>query len=412
MRRDRQICLAKRLLTLLENRETDMASAPNRMDVAAYTCPQRAKAERRVLFRGPQFIGLSCLIPAPGDFFTHDYSGEPLLFVRNQAGEVQGFFNICRHRGAKVERSESGCGKRAFTCPYHAWRYDLDGRLLSRPRGEAFEACMPKSDASLLRFPVVERDGMIWAVPEPGRSIDIDQTLGAAADEMAAYDLASYSIFETRTLKRQMNWKLVIDTFLETYHINTLHGRTIAPLIHSDLAAFDAIGPHLRMAAARRTLESLKDQPEEEWDVIAKTAVVYVLFPNVVFVVQGDHIETWHVYPDGDDGEACRMYVSLYTPTPADSGEAKAYWAKNFDLLLRTVEGEDFPLAEEMDRGFRTGVQRFVVHGRNEPALAHFHRCVESALSEDFNNGVAQHVAGQDDAPPEPAASFPPAGRT
>lgn len=411
MRRDRQMHIAKRLLSLLETRETEMAPAANRLEVSAYTCSQRAKAERLALFRGPQLIGLSSLIPNPGDFITHDHSGVPLLFVRDETGAVQGMLNMCRHRGAKVERSQCGSGKRAFSCPYHAWRYDLTGRLLSRPRGEAFDANMPKSESSLLRTPVVEQDGMIWAAPEPGAAIDISRTLGAAADELAAYDLASYSHFDTRTLTRQMNWKLVIDTFLETYHISTLHGRTIAPIIHSDLATFDAFGPHLCMAAARRTLESLRDQPETDWDVIAKTAIVYVLFPNVVFVVQGDHIETWHVYPDGDSGDACRMYVSLYTPTPANSEKAKAYWAKNLDLLLRTVEGEDFPLAEEMDRGYRTGVQRFVVHGRNEPALAHFHHSIEAALPEHSGKGRADRIEAQENRPIRPAASLPVAER-
>lgn len=396
MRRDRQMHIAKRLLSMLETRETEMAPAANRLEVRAYTCPQRAEAEKHVLFRGPQLIGLSSLIPNPGDFITHDHSGIPLLFARDETGAVRGMLNMCRHRGAKVERSRCGSAKRAFSCPYHAWRYDLAGRLMSRPRGEAFDADMPKSEASLLRIPVVEQDGMIWAAPEPGAALDLSRTLGLAADELSAYDLASYSHFETRTLMRQMNWKLVIDTFLETYHISTLHGRTIAPIIHSDIATFDAFGPHICMAAARRTLESLKHQPEIEWDVIAKTAIVYVLFPNVVFVVQGDHLETWHVYPDGDGGDACRMYVSLYTPTPANSEKAKAYWAKNFDLLLRTVEGEDFPLAEDMDRGYRAGAQRFVVHGRNEPALAHFHHSIEAALRERSEEGRADLIAAPD----------------
>lgn len=405
MRRNRQIRIAKRLLSLLETRQTEMASAANRLEVSAYTCPQRAKAEQRALFRGPQLIGLSSLIANPGDFITHDHSGVPLLFARDETGAVHGMLNICRHRGAKVERSLCGSAKRAFSCPYHAWRYDLTGRLISRPRGEAFDAEMPKSVASLLRIPVVEQDGMIWATPEPGAVLDISRTLGSAADELAAYDFASYSHFETRTLTRQMNWKLVIDTFLETYHISTLHGRTIAPIIHSDLATFDAFGPHICMSVARRTLESLRAQPETEWDVIAKTAIVYVLFPNVVFVVQGDHFETWHVYPDGDSGDACRMYVSLYTPTPANSEKAKAYWAKNFDLLLRTVEGEDFPLAEEMYRGYRSGVQEFVVHGRNEPALAHFHHSIEAALSERSGEGRADRIEAQETEPFRSAAS-------
>jgi hypothetical protein len=74
------------------------------------------------------------------------------------------------------------------------------------------------------------------------------------------------------------------------------------------------------------------------------------------------------------------MHVSLYTPEPAVTGKAREHWTKNMDLLLRTVEQEDFPLAEAMQRGFRSGAQDHIKFGRNEPALAHYHQAVHAAL--------------------------------
>src|SRR5262249_30724912 len=147
---------------------------------------------------------------------------------------------------------------------------------------------------------------------------------------------------ETRVLRRQINWKVVVDTFLESYHLAALHQRTVHPILYSNLAAFDAFGRNSRSIFARRTIGALKEIPETEWNLIPYIAVIYVLFPNTVFVMQGDHVETWHVFPAGDDVNASVMYVSLYTPEPALTQSAKGHWDRNFDLLMATVEHEDF----------------------------------------------------------------------
>lgn len=382
MQRDEQIRQAKRLLKMIDARETFMAQAVNQHPVSAYTSADQATRERENLFRGrPNFIGLSCLLPKTGDFITQDFSGIPILLTRDTEGAVRAFMNVCRHRGAKVECADSGGGKRVFICPYHAWSYNLSGALVGRPREDAF-AEVDRQSHGLVELPATERHGMIWVAAKPDAEIDVDACLGGLTDDMCAYGLDRYFHFETRVLRRSMNWKLVIDTFLETYHVNVLHTKTIAPIIHSDLATFDAFGPNLRMIAARKSIASLRNQNEADWDVIRHTAAVYVIFPNVVFVMQGDHVETWHVYPAGNGVDECVMYASLYTPEPAETESAKRYWLKNFDLLMRTVEQEDFPLAETMHANFYTGAQRTVVHGRNEPALAHFHQSIMAELAE------------------------------
>ena len=154
-----------------------------------------------------------------------------------------------------------------------------------------------------------------------------------------------------------MNWKLVIDTFLESYHLSALHHSTVNPILHTNLGTFDAYGRNLRMIAARRTIEKLRELPESEWKLIPFSAVIYVLFPNTVLVMQGDHLETWHVYPAGDFPDESVMYISLYTPEPAKTESAQRHWDRNMDLLMATVEKEDFPLAEGVQRGFHSGAQ-------------------------------------------------------
>lgn len=381
MKHEAQVEQLRKIFGYLDAGETAMGDAVYRHHVSDYTNPDQADLERELLFRHePLLIGLSCELPEPGDYVTDDFSGVPILAVRNETGQVNAFINVCRHRGARVA-SGCGSGKTVFSCPYHAWTYDRSGRLRSIPFEQGFES-IDKTSNGLRPLPVVEKYGMVWVMPKPGGSIDIDGHLAGMADDLAAFGLASYSHYETRVLRARLNWKLVIDTFLETYHLSTLHKNTIAPILHSNLGTFDGMARNLRMIGARKTIDALRQRPESEWDLVRHSALVYVLFPNTVFIMQGDHLETWRVYP-GDSVDESKMHVSLYTPEPAVTDKARKYWAKNMDLLMATVQREDFPLAENIQRDFHSGAQDFVTFGANEPALAYFHRSIRKTLGGD-----------------------------
>lgn len=374
-----QVKLARRLLAYMDAGTTAMADTVYRNPVRAYTSPARLAREREILFaRHPLLLGLSCEVARPGDFLCHDDAGAPILLLRADSGQLGALLNVCRHRGARLVDGR-GALQRAFACPYHAWSYDREGRLVSIPCSEAF-AGVDRASEGLTGLPVQEKYGLIWCSPRPGADFEIDAHLGGLGPELASYGFETYHHYETRVLRRRVNWKLVVDTFLETYHLPVLHRRTVSPLIHGNLATFDPFGPNLRMVAARRTLEELRDQPEDEWDLIRHAAIIYVLFPNSVFIVQGDHVETWHAYPAPDRADACTIHLSLYTPEAARTESAVRHWNANLKLALDTVDAEDFPLSETIQRGFYSGALDYVTYGRNEPSLAHFHRSLRQAL--------------------------------
>lgn len=227
-------------------------------------------------------------------------------------------------------------------------------------------------------MPVQEYEGLVFVCPTPTKSFDIVEYLDTFTDDLAAYDLAKYHHFETRVLTPQINWKLVMDTFLETYHLSTLHRTTIAPLLHSNLNTFTNQGLHLRMVAARKSFTDMRELPPEQWDLIMHSAAVYILFPNTICIMQGDHLETWRVYP-GDTPSSSKMHVSLYTPEATIGEPAKRHWDNNMNLLLATVLDEDFPLATNMQKDFEQGHEH-LLFGRNEPALQHFHKTLRSIL--------------------------------
>ena len=221
------------------------------------------------------------------------------------------------------------------------------------------------------------RDDECWA--EEAADF-VDDTLQGVARDLASYGFENFHHFGTAELRPKMNWKLVIDTFLESYHIKVLHHASIASLIESNIQTFDSFGLNHRGIYVRKNFDELRAQPESDWNILPYTTMVYVLFPNTVLVVQQQQIETWRVYPDGDDPNLAKMHLSLYAPEAPATESAVRHWRNNMDLLKRVVNEEDFTLGEKMQMGFHSPAQEHVTFGRNEPSLAHFHGSLDSAL--------------------------------
>lgn len=379
MQRNAQIELARRLLDYLERPAASLAGELEWNDKACYTAPERHAAEHETLFRHhPLVVGASCQLREPGDFITTDLAGLPVLLVRGRDGQARALRNVCRHRGAAV--AEEACGRRQrFACPYHGWVYDTEGRLVAMPeQGFGFSGLDP-AGMGLLPLPTAERHGLVWALPQGAEPLEIDAYLGPLGDELAGYGFADYHPFQTETRECPMNWKLVSDGFWEAYHLKVLHKRTVDPIFDGRVMAFDAYGRHHRMAVPRHTLGALRGQPEARWDVLPRVIVLYGLFPNTVWVMQGDHVEMTRIFPGAHAGQ-CRVEFSLFTPEAATSQRAKRHWSRNMELLLATVEQEDFRVARRIQAGAEAGEPRWQVLSRYEPALAHFHRNVRLAL--------------------------------
>ncbi|MGH8596997.1 MAG: SRPBCC family protein, partial [Gammaproteobacteria bacterium] len=231
----------------------------------------------------------------------------------------------------------------------------------------------------LTALPALELHGLLMVCPTPGRLLTQDAGLGGLVEELAAYELSSFHHYASRDLTRKMNWKLLVDTFLESYHFCVLHRNSICSIFYHNLATFDAYGEHLRLVSPRKTIETLPAQAEPDWRVLPHVVVIYILFPNTVLVWQGEQVELWQIYP-GTTPDESRIRLSLYSPEPAVSDSARRHWDNNLNLVLDVVENEDFPVGEGIQQGFTSQAQTHTVFGRNEPGLSHFHRTVTAAL--------------------------------
>ena len=397
MRRETQEELIERVFEHLDAGTTSMAESIFRNPVSAYTSRERFEREKELLFRDrPLFIGLSCLLPRPGGCLTDDDSGTPILITRAADGKLRAFANICRHRGSRVVECAAS-GNRRFSCPYHGWTYDLEGRLVSIPGEEGF-AGLDREAHGLTPLPLVERDGMIWVRPHPeggasgdgeresgaqstgGAEHEFDEQLGGLGPELASYGFERYHHFDTCVLHPRINWKIAVDTFLESYHLAVVHGDSLGPIFISNLCLSDGFGPNNRMVAIRRSFEELRKQPAGERNFLEHTIELYTLFPNTVLVHQADHVEVWRMFPDREHEDRATVRLSLYVPEAVTTEKAKSHWRANLDLAIKAVDEEDFRLGEAMQRGFYSGAQSHVNYGRNEPALIHFHRSLRRAL--------------------------------
>lgn len=383
MRRETELELLRRFFKYHEDRATELAESVYRNPAASYTDPARLRREWEALFWGrPLLVALSGDLPGIGDYVATQAAGVPLLIVRGEDAELRCFLNVCRHRGSPVARGRGHPG-RVFSCPYHAWTYDLDGQLLGQPLARGGFDEIDRAETGLIPVPVAERYGLVFVRPGGTSPIDAEEHLSGMGDELAGLGFDRMRFFAERSGVWDMNWKQAVDTFTESYHVFALHRETIAGDFLSAPAATVPFGPHNFTAAFRRSVTQLRERDEPERHLREHAGLVYRIFPNVIFNLPIDgHAELWEVYPEDGSPHRTRISMKFYTPREVTTDKERNFWKKNFDITVKVVFEEDFDAQAEIHRGLRSGLLPELVYGRNEPDLIRFHTEIEKALGE------------------------------
>jgi len=203
----------------------------------AYTSPEFYEREvERIFMRVWNFIGRAEHIPNPGDYFTLEFAGVPIIVVRDDAGRLRAFVNSCRHRGTILVEGEGNC--RAFRCPYHSWVYALDGELLNAPEMQK------TSNFDCGDYPLVAIRLETWAgfvfINFDDNAEPLLAYLGDFTENLAGH-AADLVCVRRKVYELKCNWKLFAENAKEAYHIATVHRKTINQYASAEVARYESV---------------------------------------------------------------------------------------------------------------------------------------------------------------------------
>jgi phenylpropionate dioxygenase-like ring-hydroxylating dioxygenase large terminal subunit len=363
--------VAQRVLDHIAKGTTDVGQEVWREPVANYRSTERLAAEiERILRRSPAPFCPSAALPEAGSYVAREAAGTPIIVVRGSDGKVRAFRNACRHRGMQVA-SGTGCA-RAFVCRYHGWTYNLEGRLRHIPHEEGFPG-FDKEAHPLVPVTASERFGLVF-VTQDSPALGDD-----SLDGLARLIGPDQRLFATAEREFEVNWKILLEGFIEGYHIKSTHPESFLPYGFDNLNVIDLFGRHSRVTYPFQRIKKLAKVPAQERRVEGLLTYVYHLFPNVLITVLSRHTNVVILEPLAID--RTRQITYTLTNGGGDDPEALAEARRDAEFVGTTGAAEDRAVVQAIQRGLGSGANEAFTFGKFESAIVHFHKTLAAALS-------------------------------
>ncbi len=336
----------------------------------AYFSDQIWRRERERIFSAEWVcVGRAEEVPEPGDYLVLDLAGESLLLVRTRAGELRGFYNVCRHRGCRLvlggetrpaaTAGPSGRFAAAIRCPYHSWTYTLEGELRTAPFLEDDDA-FSRADFPLHPVGVDTWGGFAFVHLEPAHAAADGRTLahqlGAVPERLARYPLAELRMAQRIAYDVGANWKVMLENYNECYHCAGVHPELckVVPAFRERGGAsldWDRGVPHREGAwtfthsgtTGRAPFPGLSDDERTRH----KGELIY---PNFMLSLSADHVAAFTLWPR-DPERTTIVCDFLFHPDEMarpgfDPSDAVIFW----DLVNR----QDWTICEGVQQGMRS----------------------------------------------------------
>ena len=384
MDRQTEIRLINEAIDLHKSGETQVSEAANSQSIERYVSDDWFELEKQRFFdRLPTPVAVVGEVPESGSYMAiTGLNGRPLLITRDRDQQIRVFANICRHRNTRLVEEGSGCRHR-FTCPYHAWTYGNNGKLIAAPEFEkgGFDA-LGKDNLGLIEFDVKVVNGLVFIHPDPTKTLDDDFLPAEMASGMAFLHLESQKVYKKRDYVLNANWKVILEGGIEAYHYDVAHKNTLSPFFLGNLGTWESWGPYMRMVMPKKPMLEAEQMPQEQWDIRTFANILYQLPPTLTLLAQPDNLSLIRAIPLS--AHQTKIEEVLLVEPPADgsdqwSDDELKMHETNFNLVNKILS-EDWVLGESIQANMKSGLVNEVHFGRFESALTDFNHHYMAAM--------------------------------
>jgi phenylpropionate dioxygenase-like ring-hydroxylating dioxygenase large terminal subunit len=356
-----------------------------------YFDPEFLEAEKKAFLRAaPQVVCHESDISEPGEWRSLEYLGESVIVIRGDDDQVRAFSNVCRHRGSRLVDGSGGCAK-VLTCPYHAWSYARDGRLVGVPHRNEYPG-LQTDQLGLFPVALEKWRGFLFVALEPGAP-PVAEMMAPYEHEVAPYRFEDLRAIGRVTLRhRALNWKTIADNYSDGLHIPVGHpgltrlfGRNyrVEAKDHVDRMEGDLIekeSAHPAERAYQKYLPRVDHLPETH----QRKWLYYKLFPNVAFDIYPDQVDFMQFLPVGPTETVIRE-ISYALPD-ADMPEK---WRREMKIarhlnwrINRQVNAEDTELITRVQLGMQSPAYKAGPLGTSEVCLRSFAQKLRKLIPE------------------------------